>query len=80
MSDEDTEMMRDLILFAHSNDIHCFTAMVRQLENNGLERWAECVHRNSEFWIAYFHKWSQNCEGCNRTDGEFLDGLDWSID
>ena len=78
--DDDVRLVPVILDFARTYEIHCFTALVQQLENNGLVDWAAAVHRTSEFWTAYFGKWTrENCEGCEPTNGEFLDSLDWSL-
>lgn len=72
-------MIPTLVKFAEANDIHCFTALVVQLDNNFLVDWAQIARRTADFWLCYFDKWTQHCEGCEPTTGEFLAGLDWSV-
>ena len=79
VDDEDVELMPVLIEFVRLNDIRCFAALCTQWESNGLNDWSRSVKRNADFWLNFFYKWTRYCDGCQRTDGEMLDGLDWSI-
>lgn len=79
VSDEDAELVPVLLQFVELNDIRCLAALCTQLENNGLHEWSRSAKRNAAFWLAFFDKWTRYCEGCERTDGELIDGLDWSL-
>jgi len=79
IDDEDVRVIPDIMQFAHLNGIHCITALVVQLENNGLVEWSATVKRTAGVWLAFFEKWTRDCDGCEHTNGEFLSGLDWSV-
>lgn len=79
VDEEDVKLLPDLLNFVNLNGIRCLVALCTQLENNGLHEWSRSAKRNAGFWLAYFDKWTRHCEGCERTDGDFLEGLDWTI-